>query len=218
MAEAAGPADPVQVGLGVLGEVEVDDHVDGLDVDPPGEQVRRDQVAGGPVPELVEHPVAVGLLHLGVDVVARVAQLCDFFGQQLDPIDRVAENDGLVYFELGEEGVQAVHLLPLLDVRVELGDAAKGELLHEIDGVWVRHEFLAEGLDGHREGGREEADLMRLVAKVDDLLENGLELGREELVSLVHDDGSAFREVRDLLGGEVEDAARRRDDDVDGVV
>ena len=45
MSEASRSADSVQVGLGDLGEVEVDDHVDGLDVDAPGEEVGRHQVA-----------------------------------------------------------------------------------------------------------------------------------------------------------------------------
>ena len=39
MAEAAGSADAVKVGLGVLGEVEVDHDVHGLDVDAAGEEV-----------------------------------------------------------------------------------------------------------------------------------------------------------------------------------
>ena len=39
MAEAAGPTDAVEVGLRHLGEVEVDDDVDCLDVDTSGEEV-----------------------------------------------------------------------------------------------------------------------------------------------------------------------------------
>lgn len=38
-------------------------------------------MAGGSVPELVEDTVAVGLLHLGMDVEARVSQLRDFLGE-----------------------------------------------------------------------------------------------------------------------------------------
>ena len=45
VSESSRSTDPVQVGLGHLGEVEVDDHVDGLDVDAPGEEVGRHQVA-----------------------------------------------------------------------------------------------------------------------------------------------------------------------------
>lgn len=68
--EAAGTTDTMQVGLGHLGEVEVDDHVDGLDVDTTGEQVGADQVAAGTVAEVVENAVAVVLTHLGVNVEA----------------------------------------------------------------------------------------------------------------------------------------------------
>lgn len=39
MTEASGSADSVQVGLGHLREVEVDDNVDGLDVDTSGEEI-----------------------------------------------------------------------------------------------------------------------------------------------------------------------------------
>ena len=60
----------MQVGLGHLGEVEVDDHVDGLDVDTAGEQVGADQVTAGTVAEIVEDSVTVVLTHLGVNVEA----------------------------------------------------------------------------------------------------------------------------------------------------
>ena len=107
-------AHPVQVGLRVLGEVEVDHHVDRLDVDASREQVRGHQVAAVPVPEVVEDAVPVALRHLGVDVEARVAQLRDLLGQQLHAVDAVAEDDGLVDAQLragegagrGEQGRQ----------------------------------------------------------------------------------------------------------------
>ena len=62
----------------------------------------------------MEHPVSVRLGHLGVDVVAAVAELGDLLGEQLDPLSGVAEDDALVDLQLGEERVEAVHLLPLL--------------------------------------------------------------------------------------------------------
>ena len=104
----SGSPDSVQVGLTVLWEVKVDDDVDALDVDAPREQVARDQVPGRPVAELVEDAVAVGLLHLGVDVEAGEAELGDLLGEELDAVDGVAENYGLVDFQLGEEGVEAM--------------------------------------------------------------------------------------------------------------
>jgi len=74
------------------------------------------------VAELVKDAVAVRLLHLGVNVVARIAELGDFLGQKFHAVDRVAENDTLVDLQLSEESVEAVNLLALFDVCVELRD------------------------------------------------------------------------------------------------
>ena len=50
--------------------------------------------------ELVEHPIAVRLLHFRVDVEARVPDFSNFLGEELNPINGVAENDRLVDFQL----------------------------------------------------------------------------------------------------------------------
>ena len=44
VAEAAGPTDAVEVGLRHLGEVEVDDDIDCLDVDTAGEEVCKEMI------------------------------------------------------------------------------------------------------------------------------------------------------------------------------
>ena len=48
----------------------------------------------------MEDAVAVRLLHLGVNVEARIAELCNLFGQKLDPVHRIAEDDRLVDLKL----------------------------------------------------------------------------------------------------------------------
>ena len=78
-------------------------------------------------------------------------------------MDRVAEDDRLVDRQLGEERVEAVDLLPLLHKGVELGDAAEGQLLHEVDDVRLLEVPVLEGLDRDREGRGVEADLWRGV-------------------------------------------------------
>jgi hypothetical protein len=95
VAEPATSTDPVEVGLGHLGEVEVDDNVYGLDVDTPGEQVAADEVATETGSEVVEDPVSVSLGHLGVDIVTGITKLGDLLGEQLNPLGGVAENDTL---------------------------------------------------------------------------------------------------------------------------
>ena len=61
VAESAASSDPVEVSLGHLGEVEVDNNVDGLDVDTASEEVTADQVPAEAGAEVMKHSVAMGL-------------------------------------------------------------------------------------------------------------------------------------------------------------
>lgn len=70
VSETARPTDTVEVRLAILGEVEIDDDVDGLDVDTAREQIRTDKVAADAVAEVVENAVAVRLQHFGMRVEA----------------------------------------------------------------------------------------------------------------------------------------------------
>ena len=178
MTITAGSTDTVQVGLGVLGEVEVDNNVDGLDVDTSGEEIRAYKVTADTVAEIVEDAVTGLLLHFCVTVEARVAQLGNLLGQELDTVGRVAENDRLVDLQLREESVEAVHLLLLLDERVVLRDTPQCQLVHEIDLVRASHVAVGEVLDGQGESGREEHDLAVLGVELQKLLDDGRELDR----------------------------------------
>ena len=59
--EPSAPTNPVQVGLSHLGEVEVDDHVDGLDVNTASEEVTADQIPAQTGAEIVENSVTMSL-------------------------------------------------------------------------------------------------------------------------------------------------------------
>ena len=59
-------------------------------------RTRGDQVAAVSISEVVEDAVTVTLQHLCVDVKARIAKFCDFLGQQLHAVHRIAEDDRLV--------------------------------------------------------------------------------------------------------------------------
>lgn len=122
--ETAGTTDTVEVGLGVLGEIEVDDNVYSLNIDTTSEEVGTDEVTAVASAEVVEDAVTVLLKHAGVRVEAGVAELSNLLGQKLDTGGRVTEDDGLVDLETGEKGVETVDLLLLLDEGVILGDTA----------------------------------------------------------------------------------------------
>ena len=59
----------------------------------------------------MEDAVAVALQHARVDVEAAVPELGDLFREQLNAVHGIAEDDGLVDLQLGEEGVEAVDLV-----------------------------------------------------------------------------------------------------------
>ena len=75
-------------------------------------------------------------------VEAAVSQLCNLLGEQFDTVGGITEDDGLVDLEFGEQSVESVYLRLLLHEGVVLGDASKGELVHQIDFVWFVHVFV----------------------------------------------------------------------------
>lgn len=185
MSEASGSTDSVQVGLCHLGEIEINYNVHSLYVDTTSEEIGADQVPAQPRPEVVEHPVPVGLLHAGVDVVAAVAQLGNLFREQFDTLRRIAEDDRLVDLELREERVETVHLLALLHERVVLRDALQRQLLHQVDLVRIAQMLLHEVLHAQWECRGEQQDLALLWQSHYDMIQHAFEVLRQQLVRLV---------------------------------
>jgi hypothetical protein len=139
-----------------------------------------------------------------------------------------------MYF--GEERVQTVHLLLLLQESIVLGDTAKRKLLHEVDFVRGFHVLVLKAersggrkqgekdrthlelLDNDGERGAEEHDLAFGGQELEQCFHDGGEFGREKLVRLVHDKDGTFAEVGDALAGEIEYSTRRTNEDVDGFI
>ena len=128
------------------------------------------------VPKLMEHSVSVSLLHLGMDVVAGVPQFGDFFRQKFNAVNRVAENDALVDLKLRKERVQTVDLLSFLNICIELGNTAKGKLVHEVNTVGVGNVFVAESFNSDGKGCAKQTYLVSGITHANDLLEDGLKL------------------------------------------
>lgn len=51
-------------------------------------------------------PSEADLHHLGMDVKARIAKLCDLLGKEFHPLSGVTEDDGLVDLELGKSDIK----------------------------------------------------------------------------------------------------------------
>ena len=108
-----------------------------------------------------------------------------------------------------------MHFLPLLYKRVELGNTAESQLVHQIDLIGLLQELVLECLDNHRESCREEQDLAIRCAEANQLLDNRLEFWREKLVCLIHDKCLALREIGYASSSKIQDTTRRRNQNVD---
>lgn len=185
MSETSGSANSVQVGLCHFREIEINNNIHSLYIDTSREEIRADQVPAQPGSEVMENAISMCLLHLGMDVVTAVAKLGNLFRQQFDTLCRIAEDDRLVDLELGKQGVKAVHLLPLLDERVVLCDTLQGELLHQVDLVWLAQMLFHEVLHAQWECRREQQNLALFWQFHYDMIQHALEVLRQQFVRFV---------------------------------
>lgn len=96
MPKPTGTTDTVEISFRVLGEIKVDDHIDGLDIDTAGKKVRAHEVSTHAVTEVVEDAITVRLQHFRVGVETGISKFSNLLRKQLDPVCRVAEDDRLV--------------------------------------------------------------------------------------------------------------------------
>ena len=196
MAESTTSSHSMEIGLGGSWEIEVDNYVDGWNIDSSGEQITSDEASTLSLGEVMEHLVSFALWHLGVDEVTTVVQFHDFLGEEFDSQTGITENDGLLNFELGEKSVEAVNLLSLLNVCVVLGDTLERELLHEVDLDDLR-DSLEELSYRSWESGRNKNPLQIFVEVLQESEDNWLEVFRNELVSFIEDKHLALAQVGD---------------------
>ena len=95
------------------------------------------------------------------------------------------QRTSLTNLQFGEECVETVDLLPLLNESIVLGDSLECELVHEVDLVRRAHVLLHEGFDRERERGVVEEDLTRAGQVGDETVQHPLEVLGEQLVGLV---------------------------------
>src|SRR5205085_720985 len=122
MSKASRAANSVQISFSHFGEIEVDDNIDGLNVNATSKEITANKITAEATPEVVKHAVSVRLRHASVDVVARIAQLSNLLRQQFHALGGIAEDDRLVDLELREQSVQAVNFLTFLYKSIVLGD------------------------------------------------------------------------------------------------
>ena len=72
MSKSSRPTDAMEIGFSILGEIKVDDNVDGLNINTTCQKIGANEIAADPVTEIVEDTIAVRLKHASMAVEARV--------------------------------------------------------------------------------------------------------------------------------------------------
>lgn len=185
MTETTRSTNSVKVGLSITRKIKVYNDVDGLDIDTSGEDVRADQASSLTILEIMINPVSVLLLHLRMNIEARITHLSNLLGKQLNSLSILTENDSLVDVELGKKCIQTMNFFFLLEVRIVLSDTLQGELVHEVDEFGVWDVLFLEAFDGHWVSSREERNLLLCRHQINDLGNYNLEIVRKELVNFI---------------------------------
>jgi len=94
--EPTRPADSVQVDAAFVGEVEVEDHVDGLHIDASGDQIGADQCFELSLSEPVKNLYPFIRLHIGMKILILIFLLIELLRQILGSSIRPAKDDALV--------------------------------------------------------------------------------------------------------------------------
>ncbi len=192
-AGAGGAAGAVDEGFGFVGEVEVDDAVNVVDVDASGGEVGGDENGGLGGAELFEALVAQGLGFFAVENGGGEVGLLHAFGEAIGAAACSAEDEGALGGCLGEEPFEEGEFIVFFDV-VEgvLDGGGEGGVGFELEGCGFLEDVVGEfvGFGGH--GGGEEEGL----ALGGELFEEGADVGGEaeveHAVGFVDDDVVGF--------------------------
>ena len=216
--EATRSTNTMEVSFGVLGEIEVDNDVDGRDIDTASKKVRRNKVTASAVAEVMENAVSVVLGHLGVDEEARISHLGDLLGKKFHAGDGVTKDNRLVNIEFGKQGMKAMKFLTFFDKGIVLRDTLKSEVVHNVDIERRGEVFVFERFHGHRESGREEENLSVIGEELNDFLNENLEFGGKKFVGFVHNQHVTFAQITDLLLCEIQNTTGGSNQKVDGLI
>jgi hypothetical protein len=105
MAKTTGTANTMEIGLRVLGKIEVDHDIDGLDINATSEEVGANEIAADAIAEIMEDAVTMRLEHFGVWVKTGIAKFGNFFSKELNAVGRVAKDDRLIDLELERQSI-----------------------------------------------------------------------------------------------------------------
>jgi hypothetical protein len=190
-------ADAVDIVLGGVRHVVVDDVRDLVNVDAASDNVGGDEHAGVATLEAVERPLALRLATVAVNSGRRDARLLQNAMHAVGTVLGAREDEHTVKVSALEQLNEQVSLLHLVD-RVDRLDDLLGRLGRrrslDVHGILQRRASDAHNIRGH--GGREEQVLTLFGNKRDDALHIGPETHVKHAVGLIEDEDLHAFEVQ----------------------
>ena len=210
-----GAADAVDVGLGVVRDVVVDDQGDAFDVESAGGHVGGDEDVDLAFAQHVDRALTCLLGDVAVDRGGLEPAGAQLLGQLLGGLLRAHEHDdALVLLDLEDAG-QSVELVRMLDHEVALADIRTGlRLRGDPNFLRIVQVLAGDPVDRGRHGGREQSDLTVLTDLAEDLFDVFGEAHLEHLVGLVEDEVTQAAELERPLLQVVDDTTRGAHDDL----
>ena len=211
----AGPADAVDVVLGDHRQLEVDDVRERLDVEAAGGDLGRDEDGEPAGLEVGQGADPLGLALVAVDGRGRDPVLLELEREPVGAVLGAGEDERLVDPAGRDEVAEQLALALAVDHVDDLGDELGRRVARrDLDGGRVVEQAVGEAPDLVRERRREEQVLALRRQDREDLADVADEAHVEHPVGLVEDEDLDPREVDGPLAEVVEQAARRRDDDL----
>ncbi len=211
----AGAADAVDVGLGVVGNVVVDDVADALDVQPARGHVGGDQDVDIPALEPIDDFLALLLRHVAVECGGRESARFEPSGEFLGGHARAREHQHRVErLDLQDPG-QRVELVHAADHPVALVDAGRrGGLRADRDVLGIAQVSVGDTPDRVGHGGRKQHLLAALGNPFQDLPDFVDKAHAQHFVGLVEHQGIERIDPERALFQVIDDPPGRADDDI----
>ena len=214
-AGAAGAADAVHVGLGVLRDVVVDHVRDALDVQAAGGDVGGHEDVHAAGLQVLDGLLALLLGDVAGDGHGLEPGARELLGELLGAGTGAHEGDDAVVLLGLEDPAQGLELPLVAHLQVALADGGGRRRLtgdgHLLRGVQV---LGGDAADGRGHGGGEQRGLLRVRGGGEDAVHLLREAHAQHLVRLVQHEGLQVGEVQRAALEVVDHAARRADDDL----
>lgn len=209
----------MNVGFGLVREVEVDNEGDVFDIDSARRDIGRNEDGEAAAAEFIEGFVALFLAAIAVDGLGLDVVLLQIAAQFVGPVFGAGKDDGELasgeFFELidekrafvvfGNEADELIHFL------------GGGRLRSDGDGGRIFEDGVGQLAHGGGEGGREKERLAFFRQKVDDFLHVAQETHVQHAIHFVEDEKFDAREVEVVLVVEIKEATGAGHEDIDAL-